>query len=77
MLNSKVLAIITMAALVIASNILVEFPINNWVTWGALTYPFTYLVTELMNRFYGPKHTRQVVYVGFLAAILLFVLGGQ
>ena len=29
-----------------ASNIAVQFPINDWLTWGALTYPVSFLVTE-------------------------------
>src|SRR4051794_25879197 len=71
MLNPKIAAVFAMAGLVFTSNILVEFPINNWITWGALIYPFTFLVTELINRFYGPKQARQVVYVGFFVAIVL------
>lgn len=71
MLNPKLVAVSGMAGLVVASNILVEFPINSWITWGALIYPFTFLVTELMNRFYGPRPARQVVYVGFFAATFL------
>lgn len=67
----KIIAAFCMAILVVASNILVEYPINHWITWGALTYPVTYLITELMNRFYGPQAARKVVYSGFLAAIFL------
>ena len=29
--------IIAMAAVVLASNILVQYPINDWLTWGAFT----------------------------------------
>jgi len=60
-----------MMVLVAASNYLVQFPINDWLTWGALPYPMTFLVTELTNRFYGPKQARKVVYVGFALAVLL------
>ena len=28
-----------MAIVVLASNILVQFAINDWLTWGAFTYP--------------------------------------
>ena len=35
---------------VLASNILVQFPINDWLTWGAITYPVAFLVSELVNR---------------------------
>lgn len=60
-----------MVIVTIASNYLVEIPLGNWLTWGAFTYPFSFLVSELMNRFYGPRKARQVVYAGFLVAVFL------
>lgn len=63
------LAVLAMAALVAASNILVQFQINDWLTWGALTYPITFLVTDLINRGDGPAAARRVVLTGFLVAI--------
>ncbi|MDO5693088.1 MAG: VUT family protein [Pseudomonadota bacterium] len=58
-----------MAAVVLASNILVQFPINDWLTWGALTYPFAFLVSELVNRAHGPHSARRVAWVGFAVAV--------
>jgi queuosine precursor transporter len=66
-------AFLSMIILVIASNILVLFPINDWLTWGAFPYPVSFLVTELTNRKYGPKVARKVVYVGFLVAVILSI----
>lgn len=66
-------AIIAMVVLVGASNYYVQFPINNWLTWGALTYPMTYFVTELTNYFHGPKTARRIVYVGFAIALVVSV----
>lgn len=63
-------AYIAMMAIITASNYLVQFPINDWLTWGALPYPMSFLVTELSNRFYGPKAARKVVYVGFFLGVL-------
>lgn len=62
---------LAMIVAVVSSNILVEIPINNWLTWGAFSYPLTFLVTELANYYYGPKLARRVVYIGFLLAFLL------
>lgn len=62
---------LSMTAIVAASNYLVQFPINDWLTWGAISYPASFLVTELTNRFHGPKIARKVVYVGFLLAAFL------
>ena len=45
--------ILAMAAIVVASNILVQFLFGQWLTWGAFTYPLAFLVTDVMNRLYG------------------------
>ena len=65
------LAVAAMAVVVLASNILVQHPIRafglqDWLTWGAFTYPLAFLVTDLMNRLYGPGPARQVVFAGFI-----------
>ncbi len=57
--------ILAMSALVVASNILVQFLYGNWLTWGAFTYPFAFLITDVMNRVYGPAAARRVVLAGF------------
>jgi uncharacterized PurR-regulated membrane protein YhhQ (DUF165 family) len=55
-MNSKYLpGILAMAAIVVASNILVQFLFGQWLTWGAFTYPLAFLVTDIMNRVYGAK----------------------
>lgn len=63
------LAALAMAVVVLASNILVQFPLNDWLTWGAITYPFAFLVSELANRAHGPAHARRIAYVGFAVAV--------
>lgn len=69
-----------MAIVVLASNILVQFPVNarigalnlaDLLTYGAFTYPVAFLVTDLTNRRFGPGPARFVVTAGFVAAILL------
>lgn len=58
-----------MATIVVASNILVQFLLGDWLTWGALSYPLAFLVTDVMNRVYGPTLARRVVFVGFLVGV--------
>jgi uncharacterized integral membrane protein (TIGR00697 family) len=69
--------IIAMAAIVVASNILVQFLYGNWLTWGAFTYPLAFLVTDLMNRVYGTAAARRVVLVGFVVGIICSLIGTQ
>ena len=76
------LAVAAMVAVVTASNILVQFPVQadlgpihlgDLLTWGAFTYPFAFLVTDLTNRHDGPNRARMVVVVGFVVALVLSV----
>ena len=60
-----------MAVIVAASNFLVQIQINDWLTWGALSYPAAFLVTDLINRRIGPDAARRVVYVGFACGVAL------
>lgn len=69
--------VLAMAAIVVASNILVQFLFGQWLTWGAFTYPFAFLVTDLMNRLYGPSIARRVVFVGFLTGVACSLIGTQ
>ena len=62
--------IIVMSFIVLISNILVQFLLGNWLTWGALTYPFAFLVTDITNRFYGLTAARKVVLFGFIILII-------
>lgn len=67
------LAYISMILIVTSCNYLVQFPINDWLTYGAFAYPFSFLVTEITNNFHGPKTARRVVYIGFFAAVILSI----
>ena len=69
--------ILAMAAVVVASNILVQFLLGDWLTWGAFTYPIAFLVTDVMNRVYGVAAARRVVFAGFAAGVLCSLIGTQ
>jgi queuosine precursor transporter len=73
-------AIAAMVVVVTASNILVQYPVDaqlgpfnlkDLLTWGAFTYPFAFLVTDLTNRYDGAARARVVVVVGFVVALVL------
>ena len=57
--------VIAMSIVILASNELVKHPINNWLTWGAFSYPLSFLVTDITNRLFNAQAARRVVYVGF------------
>ncbi|KZY30107.1 hypothetical protein A3731_25530 [Roseovarius sp. HI0049] len=69
--------ILAMAAIVVASNILVQFLFGQWLTWGAFTYPLAFLVTDVMNRVYGRDAARRVVFAGFVVGLICSFIGTQ
>ncbi|MBV2359252.1 queuosine precursor transporter [Thalassococcus sp. CAU 1522] len=77
MTRKHIPGILAMAAIVVASNILVQFLFGQWLTWGAFTYPLAFLVTDLMNRLYGPGPARQVVFAGFIVGVFCSLIGTQ
>lgn len=70
------LSVLAMTLVVVASNILVQYPFKPWgledyLTWGAFTYPIAFLVTDLTNRRYGVGVARRLVAAGFVVAVAL------
>ncbi|MDJ0612353.1 MAG: queuosine precursor transporter [Rhizobiaceae bacterium] len=70
--------IIAMVVIVVAANILVQtqvqyFGLQEVLTWGALTYPFAFLVNDLTNRHLGSAAARKVVLIGFVIAVILSI----
>ena len=66
-----------MAVIVVVSNILVQHQLGTYLTWGALTYPFSFLVNDLTNRLQGPRAARQVVLSGFVVGLICSFIGTQ
>lgn len=75
MTRSLIPGILGMAVIVVASNILVQFLFGQWLTWGAFTYPFAFLVTDLTNRFQGAAAARKVVLAGFVVGVACSLIG--
>ena len=68
-----------MGLVVVLSNYLVQFPIqyfglNEILTYGAFSYPVTFLITDLANRAYGKLVARKIVYIGFTIGVLLTLI---
>ena len=66
----------SMALVVALSNYLVQFPINylglkNLLTYGALSYPVAFLITDLSNRRYGKNTAKKIVYLGFALGVII------
>jgi uncharacterized integral membrane protein (TIGR00697 family) len=77
MSRGVILGVIAMAAVVVASNILVQFLVGDWLTWGAFTYPIAFLVTDLTNRLLGSTQARRVVFAGFAVGVACSLIASQ
>jgi len=66
-------AVFCMGLVVVGSNVLVQIPLNHWLTWGGLSYPLAFLVTDVLNRRFGPRAARRVAWFGFAAALAVSV----
>ena len=63
-----------MGLIVLASNYLVQFPIQYYglqelLTYGAFSYPIAFLITDLANRSYGKEIAKKIVYFGFFIGV--------
>lgn len=56
--------------LIVTSNYLVQFPLNSFFTYGALTYPFTFLVADILAERYTRAEVLKVVRIGILFAFI-------
>ena len=68
-----------MGVVVLTSNYLVQFPIKyhgleEILTYGALSYPIAFLITDLANRSYGKEVARRIVYIGFALGVSFTLL---
>ena len=69
--RSLALPVVAMAVVIVLANYTVQFPINDWLTWGAFTYPLVFLVCDLTNRAIGPAAARRVAWAGFAVAVVV------
>jgi uncharacterized PurR-regulated membrane protein YhhQ (DUF165 family) len=78
--RTTLIYVLLMTAVVVASNVLVQYPLSgelfgialgDLLTYGAFTYPVAFLITDLTNRQFGPRMARRVVVAGFLVAVVI------
>lgn len=62
--------IVAMTVVIVTSNILVQYPLGQWLTWGALTFPFAFLLTDLATRLHGVATAKRVIGAGAIVGIL-------
>jgi len=79
------LAAVSVACLIVADVVGIKLfriplPFELWGvsaiehTCGMLTFPVTFILTDVINEYYGKKGARRVVYIGVAMAMLVFAV---
>ena len=76
-MKTLIAGILAMAAIVVASNLLVQHTFGAYLTYGAFTYPLSFLVNDIINRLAGVKAARRVVLAGFVVGLACSFIGTQ
>lgn len=76
-MKTLIAGILAMTAIVVASNILVQHTFGAYLTYGAFTYPLSFLVNDIINRLAGVKAARRVVLAGFVVGLACSFIGTQ
>ncbi|QYJ82308.1 MULTISPECIES: 7-cyano-7-deazaguanine/7-aminomethyl-7-deazaguanine transporter [Shewanella] len=66
-------------AIITASNYLVQLPFQLFgfhTTWGAFSFPFVYLATDLTVRIFGQQSARKIILRAMIPALLISYLIG-
>ncbi len=76
-LNILLLLSIFHIVTITASNYLVQIPFQFFgmhTTWGAFTFPFIFLATDLTVRIYGSQQARKIIFSAMFPALLISYL---
>ncbi|MDW6002667.1 7-cyano-7-deazaguanine/7-aminomethyl-7-deazaguanine transporter [Vibrio mangrovi] len=63
--------------IIASSNYLVQIPFTVWgyhTTWGAFTFPFIFLATDLTVRIFGASLARRIIFLVMLPALVVSYL---
>ena len=71
MYQREYIYILAMSVVIVTSNVLVQYPLGPWLTWGALTFPFAFFITDLVTRFHGVTTAKKVIGAGVVAGIVI------
>ncbi|MCL1056462.1 hypothetical protein CXF83_02510 [Shewanella sp. Choline-02u-19] len=65
--------------IICTSNYLVQLPFQIFelhTTWGAFSFPFVYLATDLTVRIFGQQAARKIIFLAMLPALVISYLMG-
>jgi uncharacterized PurR-regulated membrane protein YhhQ (DUF165 family) len=75
--KTKYLSALLFAFFIIIANYGVTIQINQWLNYGMLIYPFTFLLTDILSEKYTKQDTLNIVKLGsFLAIIPTIYMAG-
>lgn len=65
------------AILIVVANYTVQYPINDYLTYGAITYPFTFLLADVLSERYSKAEVLKVVRLGIVLAFIPSMLAAD
>lgn len=75
--KSFYLSSILFSVLIVLSNFTVQYSINDYLTYGALTYPFTFLLADVLSERYAKEEVLKVVRLGIVLAFVPSLLASD
>ncbi len=67
----------TFATLLVLTNVIGQklfILFDQTLTAGLITYPLTFLITDIVSEVYGKRRADRMVYLGFLMSVLMLIL---
>jgi len=76
-LRARVVLSVFHLLIITSSNYLVQLPVNIFglhTTWGAFSFPFIFLATDLTVRIFGAPLARRIIFLAMLPSLLISYL---
>jgi uncharacterized PurR-regulated membrane protein YhhQ (DUF165 family) len=61
---------ILFSIIIVLANYTVQFPINEWLTYGAIMFPFSFLLADILSEKYSREEVLNIIKYGILIAII-------
>ncbi|MFW0693931.1 queuosine precursor transporter [Aliarcobacter butzleri] len=65
---------ILFSIIIILANYTVQFPINDWLTYGAIMFPFSFLLSDILSEKYSREEVLKIIKYGILIAVIPTVI---
>ncbi len=61
---------ILFSIIIVLANYTVQFPINEWLTYGAIMFPFSFFLADILSEKYSREEVLNIIKYGILIAVI-------